>query len=79
MHTDDPEPPITLNLPPLSDELAVVLHDFLQDVIIQYESRYLHQMRRYHQTCDRERRERQAEIYFQHAQRPLPLNNSEPF
>ncbi len=79
MHTDDPEEPLTLHLPPLSDELAVVVYDFLQDLILQYESRYFHQMRRHQQQCDRERQQQQAEIYFQHAQRSLPLEDGESF
>jgi hypothetical protein len=38
---------LIVELPKLSDEAVTSIYDFLQEITLAFESRYLHQLRRY--------------------------------
>jgi hypothetical protein len=41
--------PVEIHLPPLSDEAAVAVHDFLNEFVLLVESHYFAQIHRYYQ------------------------------
>ncbi len=80
MHYDDESPePLLLKLSPLPDELAVRMYELLQLFLEQYEERYLDQIQRFYYERDREQRELRAQMLFDQAQHPLPLEDDKPF
>lgn len=80
MHYDDESPdPLALKLPPLPDELAVRMYELVQLFLEQYEERYQDQIRRFYCERDREQRELRAQMLFDQAQHPLPLEDGNPF
>jgi hypothetical protein len=42
------KPVLIVEVPELSDEAVTGIYDFLQEITLAFESRYLHQLRRYH-------------------------------
>lgn len=42
------KPVLIIEMPKLSDEAVMGIYDFLQEITLAFESRYLHQLRRYH-------------------------------
>ncbi len=60
------EQPFVINLPKLSDEAVVALHDLLLDVLTRFENQYFAQMHRHHQDLEVDRRESRT---------PPPLEN----
>lgn len=80
MHYDDESPdPLVLKLPPLPDELAVRMYELVQLFLEQYEERYQDQIQRFYCERDREQRELRAQMLFDRAQHPLPLEDDDPF
>ena len=79
VHLDESPEPVSLQMPALPDELAATLYEILQDFLVQYEARYFHQIRRYYQACERERRELQSQMLFERSQYPLPLGDRNDF
>lgn len=51
--TDDR--PFIVNLPELSDEAVVAIHDFFQDALDRFENQYFAQMHRYYRDIEAER------------------------
>jgi hypothetical protein len=81
MHFEDQPPePMRLRLPPLSDELAVRMYEFLQDFLEQYELCYQYHIHRFYFERDREQQELRAQWLARHAhQQSLPLDDDTPF
>jgi hypothetical protein len=48
------EHPFVINLPELSDEAVVALHDFLLDVLTRFESQYFAQIHRHYRDLEAE-------------------------
>jgi hypothetical protein len=62
--------PIRIALPPLSDQAAVDILEFLHDAVARFESRYFHQIHRYYT----DRAEHQMR-----PPRPRPWDDDVPF
>lgn len=80
MHPEDePAGPLVLNMPGLTDEIAVTLYELLQQFLEQYESCYQYQISRvyYQRAC--EQRALREQHLVQSSQQSLPLSDDRPF
>ena len=48
------KPVIIVEMPKLRNETVMGIYDFWQEITLAFESRYLHQLRRYHRNASRE-------------------------
>jgi hypothetical protein len=69
---------IVINLPPLSDEAAVAIHNALQDAIDRFESQYFVQIHRYYQSLEQLRTRRRDRL-GKPPKSPAPLDRDPPF
>jgi|HubBroStandDraft_1064217.scaffolds.fasta_scaffold294682_2 hypothetical protein len=69
---------IVINLPPLSDEAAVAIHDFLQDAIDRFESQYFVQIHRYYRSLE-QYRTRRRDHFGKPPNSPKPIDRDPPF
>jgi hypothetical protein len=79
MHYDDESPePLLLKLPPLPDDLVVMMYELVQLFLEQYEERYQDRIQRFYYERDREQRELRAQMLFDQRQQSLPLEDDNP-
>ena len=69
---------IVINLPHLSDEAAVAIHDVLQDAIDRFESQYFVQIHRYYQSLEQLRTRRRDRLE-RSLNKPPPMDQDPPF
>jgi hypothetical protein len=80
IHYDDESPePLLLKLPPLPDDLVVMMYELVQLFLEQYEERYQDRIQRFYYERDREQRELRAQMLFDQRQQSLPLEDDNPF